>query len=194
VRSPQIAEPSRVKFAHAVLPWTRGCVWMLAGRGRSADAHLSDHGPHAHAGLLHGRPHQAGNEFASGTVRDERQVAARTKSKLQYIDAFAARCPAMIPGSPLVPFGWEGCPRHRPPRKTSPEGWRVARISNRACLRPLGALGQATMEPVTLGTAGTGLRMIWEGIRWLWHSRQAPWTTINLAATMLSYIVAREEP
>src|ERR1700730_3443064 len=70
----------------SILPSTAGCAWMLAGPGRSADAHLSDLGPHAHAGLLYGRPHQAGHEFASRTARDKRQGAARTKSKLQYVE------------------------------------------------------------------------------------------------------------
>lgn len=40
------------------------------------------------------------------------------------------------------------------------------------------------MEPVSVGTLGTGLRMIWSGIRWIWQSRQAPWTAINLTATL----------
>src|SRR6266852_9714930 len=30
--------------------------------------------------------------------------------------------------TPLVRFGSEGCHRHRPRRKTNPEGWQVARI------------------------------------------------------------------
>jgi hypothetical protein len=44
------------------------------------------------------------------------------------------------------------------------------------------------MEPIGASTAVTGLRMIWTGMRWLWHSRQAPWSAVPLSATMSPYI------
>lgn len=37
-------------------------------------------------------------------------------------------------------------------------------------------------------TAMTGLRMIWTGIGWLWHSRHAPWNAINLSANMVPHV------
>ena len=37
------------------------------------------------------------------------------------------------------------------------------------------------MKP-SANTAVTGLRMIWTGLGWLWHSSQAPWNAINLSA------------
>ena len=42
---------------------------------------------------------------------------------------------ALTPGSPLVRLCPRGCPRRRPPRKTNPDGWQVARISACAALR-----------------------------------------------------------
>jgi hypothetical protein len=44
------------------------------------------------------------------------------------------------------------------------------------------------VKPISLGTAGTGLRMIREGIRWLWHSRQAPWSAINISANLVPHV------
>ncbi len=36
------------------------------------------------------------------------------------------------------------------------------------------------MEPIGTGTVVTGLRLIAEGSKWLWRSRQAPWSVVNL--------------
>ena len=44
------------------------------------------------------------------------------------------------------------------------------------------------VKPINLGTARTGLRMIREGFRWLWHSHQAPWNTINLSANLVPHV------
>jgi hypothetical protein len=40
------------------------------------------------------------------------------------------------------------------------------------------------MEPLSTGTGLTGLKMIWEGMKWLWRSRQAPWSAVHFRATM----------
>jgi hypothetical protein len=40
------------------------------------------------------------------------------------------------------------------------------------------------MEPLSAGTGLTGLRMIWAGVKWLWRSRQAPWSTVPFRATL----------
>jgi len=40
------------------------------------------------------------------------------------------------------------------------------------------------MEPLSAGTGLTGLKMIWEGVKWLWRSRQAPWSAVHFRATM----------
>jgi hypothetical protein len=42
------------------------------------------------------------------------------------------------------------------------------------------------MEPITTGM--TGLRMIAEGIKWIWRSQQAPWSVINLTATISPHV------
>lgn len=39
------------------------------------------------------------------------------------------------------------------------------------------------IDPVSAG-ASTGLRMIWEGIKWVWRSRQAPWSALSVRATL----------
>jgi hypothetical protein len=40
------------------------------------------------------------------------------------------------------------------------------------------------VEPLSVGTGLTGLKMIWEGVKWLWRSRQAPWSAVPFRATM----------
>jgi len=43
------------------------------------------------------------------------------------------------------------------------------------------------MKP-SANTAVTGLRMIWTGLGWLWHSSQAPWNAINLSAKIVPHV------
>jgi hypothetical protein len=43
-------------------------------------------------------------------------------------------------------------------------------------------------DPVSGGTLMTGGRMIWEGIKWIARSRQAPWSIINMSATLGPHI------
>jgi len=45
------------------------------------------------------------------------------------------------------------------------------------------------MEALSAGSALTGLRMIAEGFKWLWRSRQAPWSAVSLTATMQPHIL-----
>jgi hypothetical protein len=44
------------------------------------------------------------------------------------------------------------------------------------------------VDPVSGGTLITGVRMIWAGIQWIVRSRQAPWSIINMSATLSPYI------
>jgi hypothetical protein len=43
-------------------------------------------------------------------------------------------------------------------------------------------------EPISGGTFITGGRMIWEGIKWIGRSRQAPWSILNMSATLRPHI------
>ena len=45
------------------------------------------------------------------------------------------------------------------------------------------------MEPVSAGGVITGLRMIWAGIQWMLRSRQAPWSTVPISATIRPHIL-----
>jgi hypothetical protein len=45
------------------------------------------------------------------------------------------------------------------------------------------------VEPISAGTLATGGRMIWEGIKWMVRSRQAPWSVVNMSATMAPHIL-----
>ena len=47
------------------------------------------------------------------------------------LNSIRGDAPPLTPGTPLVHFGSEGYPKHRPPRKTNPEGQQVARIGLR---------------------------------------------------------------
>jgi hypothetical protein len=44
------------------------------------------------------------------------------------------------------------------------------------------------VEPFSAGTFVTGGRMIWEGIKWIARSRQAPWSVVNISATLRPHI------
>jgi len=67
-------------FSLAVDRWLR-----LDGRwfGRSVDAHLGDHGPHADVGRLHGRSSQTGHEFAPGIDREKPRPILRLELGLK---------------------------------------------------------------------------------------------------------------
>ena len=45
------------------------------------------------------------------------------------------------------------------------------------------------IEPISAGTFVTGGRMIWEGIKWMVGSRQAPWSVVNMSATLAPHIL-----
>jgi hypothetical protein len=45
------------------------------------------------------------------------------------------------------------------------------------------------VEPISAGTFVTGGRMIWEGIKWIVRSRQAPWSVVNMSATLAPHIL-----
>jgi hypothetical protein len=43
-------------------------------------------------------------------------------------------------------------------------------------------------EPISAGTFMTGGRMVWEGIKWIFRSRQAPWSFITMSADLRPHI------
>ena len=45
------------------------------------------------------------------------------------------------------------------------------------------------IEPVSAGSAMTGLRMIWAGVQWLLRSRQAPWSAVPISVTIKPHIL-----
>ena len=45
------------------------------------------------------------------------------------------------------------------------------------------------LEPISAGTFMTGGRMIWEGIKWIVRSRQAPWSVVSMSATLAPHIL-----
>jgi hypothetical protein len=45
------------------------------------------------------------------------------------------------------------------------------------------------IEPISAGTFATGSKMIWEGIKWIARSRQAPWSVVDMSATLAPHIL-----
>ena len=45
------------------------------------------------------------------------------------------------------------------------------------------------IEPISAGTFATGGKMIWEGIKWIARSRQAPWSVVAMSATLAPHIL-----
>jgi hypothetical protein len=44
------------------------------------------------------------------------------------------------------------------------------------------------VDPIGAGTLITGGRMIWAGIKWMVHSRRAPWSIVPMSATLRPHI------
>ena len=84
----------------------------------------------------------------------------------------------MTPGSPLVRFGWEGCPNHRPPRKMSPGTRQVAKIG---CCSAFDVARDGRLR----------LDGDWSGDQSM-RSTSPPWlwVALALALLMIGYIVA----
>jgi hypothetical protein len=45
------------------------------------------------------------------------------------------------------------------------------------------------IEPISAGTFTTGGKMIWEGVKWIARSRQAPWSVVNMSANLAAHIL-----